>query len=112
MQKFDYRAPRYLVDHPVQFAIENSTHLGRCREISVKGMRLELHEVLAPDSVGTVRMCFESLTVELGALVTHAKPGFAGLKFIFESDRQRKDVERLVTLLAASAKLPGPLLLG
>jgi hypothetical protein len=108
MQKFDYRAPRFLVDHPVELAIENSTHIGRCKEISVDGMRLELPERVAPNSVGTVTMCYGSVAIELGTRVMHVEPNFAGLKFIYANERQRKDVERLVTLLAASAKLPKP----
>jgi hypothetical protein len=114
MQKFDYRAPRFLVDHPAELAIGNSTYSGRCKEISVDGMRLELSERVAPNSVGMVTMCYQSLAIELGAKVMHAEVNFAGLKFIYVSERQRKDVERLVTLLTASAKLPrqpGPLLL-
>jgi hypothetical protein len=118
MQKFDYRAPRFLVDFPAQLAIENSTHAGRCKEISVDGMRLELAERVSANTVGTVTMSFGSLTVELGTRIMHTEPNCAGLKFIYANERQRKDVERLVTLLAASAKLPkepkqqGPLLLG
>ncbi|MGA2538168.1 MAG: PilZ domain-containing protein [Terracidiphilus sp.] len=108
MQRFDYRAPRFLVDCAAHLAIENSTHMGRCKEISVDGMRLELAERVSANAVGTVTMTCGSLTVELGTRVMHAEPNFAGLKFIYKSERQRKDVERLVTLLAASAKLPKP----
>jgi hypothetical protein len=112
MQKFDYRAPRFLVDFPVQLTVGDSTQLGRCKEISVDGMRLELCEVVAANSLGTLRMNYESLRIELDARVTHTVSSSVGLKFVFESDRQRKDIERLVTLLAASATLQPPTILG
>jgi hypothetical protein len=109
MQRFDYRAPRFLVDYPVQLTVEDATIAGRCKEISTEGMRLELYEPVAPNSMGMVTMNFESLSVELPARVTHTEPHSAGLKFIYKSERQRKDLERLVTLLTASSNLSGPL---
>ena len=111
MQRFDYRAPRYLVDFPVQLAIEDSTFVGRCKEISTEGMRMEISQPGLPEGVGTLTMSFDSLAVEISARVTHAEPNAAGLKFIYNSERQRKAIDRLVTLLAASAQLPGRLLL-
>lgn len=97
-----------MVDFPVQLSIGNSTQLGRCKEISTDGMRLELCDQVEANSIGSLKMNYESLSIEVGVRVTHIVPSFAGLKFVFESDRQRKDVERLVTLLAASAKFAGP----
>lgn len=112
MQKFDYRSPRFLVNFPVQLSVGNSTQLGRCKEISVDGMRLELCDPVVPNTVATLKMNYESLRIELSARVTHVISNSAGLKFVFDSDRQRKDVERLVTLLAVSATLQSPPLLG
>ena len=100
-----------MVDFPIQLAIEDSTFAGRCREISTDGMRMDIPEPGLPDGLGTVTMSFDGVSLEIGVRVTHAEPTVAGLKFIFSSDRQRKAVDRLVTLVAASAQLPGRLLL-
>jgi len=110
MQKFDYRAPRFSVDIPVELTIENSTHVGRCREISIEGMRLELREPLPLNSVGTVTMSHEFLSLKICVRVTHAKSDHDGLKFIFECDDQRNDLAHLVTLLSDSRKRSGPIL--
>ena len=111
MKKFDYRAPRFSIDLPVELTIENSTHLGRCREISTEGMRRDLREPLPPDSFGTITMSYENLSVKLSVRVTHAKSDHDGLKFIYESDDQRNDLAHLVTLLLAPRKRRGPYLL-
>jgi hypothetical protein len=110
MRKFDYRAPRFPVDLPVRLTLASSTQLGRCTEISTEGMRVDLSEPLPPDSFGVVSLTYESLTLEIGIRVTHAKSNYDGLKFLYESDEQRLAVAHLVSLVTASRKGPGPVL--
>ncbi len=57
-------------------------------------------------------MSYQSLTVELGVRVMRSDANFEALKFLFECDEERNVIARLVTLLAASQKRPGPVLLG
>ena len=111
MQKFDYRAPRFSVDIPARLTTESSTQLGRCREISTEGMRLELRLPLPPDSLGRVSMSYQSVTVELGVRVMRSEANFEGLKFLFECDEERNVIAHLVTLLAAAQRRPRPVLL-
>jgi hypothetical protein len=101
MQRFDYRSPRYPVDLPVRLTADNSTRLGRCRDISREGMRLELCQPLPPDACGTVSMTFQNQTLELNVRVAHAGATQDGMKFIYTSDSERNAVARLVASLTA-----------
>jgi len=104
MQKFEYRTPRYIVDLPVFFRLREESIPGRCREISKEGMRIELQLPVAADTCGTVSLIYKDLSLELRVCVTHAEAEFKGLKFLFESDKDRNAVERLVALLAGSGQ--------
>ena len=99
MQRFDYRSPRYPVDLPVRLTAENSTRMGRCRDISRDGMRLELCQPLPPDASGTVSMTFQDQTLQLNVRVAHAGATQDGMKFIYTSDSERNAVARLVASL-------------
>ncbi|MGD0797061.1 MAG: PilZ domain-containing protein [Acidobacteriaceae bacterium] len=110
MQKFDYRCPRFTVDLPVRFTAQGSTLSGRCKDISSDGMRLELHEPLPPDARGTVSVSFQNRTLELSVRV--ADPGNGGMEFIYESDAERKAVDRLIAQMAGARTRSGPTLVG
>jgi PilZ domain len=110
MQKFEYRTPRYQVDLPVLLNLRDSTIVGRCREISIEGMRVELPQPVFPDACGTVSISYRELSLELPVCVAHSGTGQDGLKFLFESEEDRSGVERLVSLLAGPTDQPGPVL--
>jgi hypothetical protein len=110
MQKFEYRIPRYVVDLPVMLTLEGLSIPGRCREISIEGMRVELRQPAPPESSGTVSIHYRELSLELPVCVTHSGTGHDGLKFQFEAEKDRTAVERLVSLLAGSTGQPGPVL--
>ncbi|MGP8258731.1 MAG: PilZ domain-containing protein [Acidobacteriaceae bacterium] len=99
MQRFDYRSPRFPVDLPVRLTAENTTRLGRCRDISREGMRMELGQPLPPDACGTVSMTFQNQTLELNVRVAHAGATQDGMKFIYTSDSERNAVARLLASL-------------
>jgi len=110
MQKFEYRTPRYIVDLPVLFNLQNTSVPGRCREIGKEGMKVQFQEPVSADTCGTVCISYKDLSLELRVCVAHAGDGYKGLKFLFESEKDRIAVERLVTLLSGSAGQPGPVL--
>jgi hypothetical protein len=111
MHKFQYRAPRFAVDLPVRFNIQNSTLTGRCREISKEGMRLELRHPLPSDACGTVFLSYQDRVIELGARVAYTGATHGGLVFLYESERERSAVAQLVGSLANTQSRPGPVLL-
>jgi hypothetical protein len=110
MQKFEYRSPRFPVDLPVRLTVQNATVTGRCREISKEGMKLELAKPMAAGSRGTVSMSYQDQTLEVSVRVAHAG-NMHGLKFLYESDKERLAVARLVSALAAPQNRLGPVLL-
>ena len=110
MRKFDYRAPRFAVDLPVRLMFEESIQPGRCLEISTEGMKLELRQPLAPDSVGTVRFSYQDAVLELPVRVAHSGTFYDGVKFIYETDEQRDEVNRLVSRLSTPHHRSGPVL--
>jgi hypothetical protein len=104
MQKFQYRSPRFVADLPVQFAAEQSTLHGRCRDISRDGMGLELQQPLSPNSSGTISLSHRGRQLQLGVRVAYSAESHEGLEFIYRSDRERAAVGQLVASLGS---LPG-----
>jgi len=82
MQRFDYRSPRYPVDLPVRLTAENSTRVGRCRDISREGHEAGVVPAASADACGTVSMTFQNQTLELNVRVAHAGATQDGMKFI------------------------------
>ena len=110
MQKFDYRAPRFLVDFHARLTIQDSAQLGRCTEISTEGMRLELRQPHPPDSCGVVSLTYQALTLELRVRVTNAGPTHDGLDFSYDFEEQKNVMNRLISLLTDAQNRPGPAL--
>ena len=99
MQKFDYRAPRFSVDLPVRLTLEGSTLIGRCRDISSKGVRLELPQPLPPDACGTVSIGYQDHILELNVRVAHAGATQGGMEFMYNYASERSAVERFLAAL-------------
>lgn len=111
MQKFEYRTPRHKVDLPVLLVVADARMPGRCREISNEGMTAEFRGPVAADSSGTISISYKNLELDLPVSVTHNGNGAYGLKFLFETERERTAVERLVALLSGgSSGQAGPVL--
>jgi hypothetical protein len=110
MQKFKYRAPRYAVDFPVELSSGSSTLRGRCREISKDGMRVELSEPLPADFNGIASLTYQSLALKLRVEVAPASVERDGVKFLFETQKERAAIAQLVAVLAARAPGTGPML--
>lgn len=107
MQKFEYRIPRYVVDLPILFIQEDSSVSGRCHEISKEGMSVAFQEPVALRACGAIRLTHKDISIELRAQVAHSGGGRDGLKFLFDSDKDRAAVEKLVAILSGSTGLPG-----
>jgi hypothetical protein len=110
MQKFEYRAPRYEVDLPVQLTVEGSSVMGRCKEISKEGVKAEFPQPLPQNATGILLVRYREVALEVRVRVAHAGPNYDGLKFLFGSDADRKNAEHLVAMLTATARRLGPVL--
>jgi hypothetical protein len=111
MQKFEYRSPRFAVDLPIQFTVEQSTLPGRCRNISKEGMRLELCRPLPAEARGTILLSCQDSPLELSVRVAYSGKTCEGVEFIYRSDSERDAVARLVASLAGSKGRPRLVLL-
>lgn len=107
MYKFEYRAPRFAVDLQARFIAEDSSIAGRCREISEGGMTLEHGSLLPQDSAGIVSVSYNGRNIEIQACVAHAGTRQCGLKFIYETEEERRDMALFVAFLAATQKATG-----
>lgn len=111
MQKFDYRAPRFAVDLPVRIVVEGSTYTGRCKNISIEGMKVELREPIEVNMRGLLTIDLEGQVLEIDVLVTYAKSVRHGVRFLCESEDQRGILNRYLAFLAAPQSRPGLVLL-
>ena len=64
-------------------------------------MTLEFTSLLPPDSLGIVTVNYNGKSVELQARVVHAGTRHCGLKFIYESEDERRDMALFIEFLAA-----------
>ncbi len=110
MRKFDYRAPRFAVDFPVRMNFEDTTQQGRCLEISTEGMKLEVRRPLGTDACGTVVISYLDFNIEVPVRVAHSGPFYDGVKFVYTTDEQRDEMNRLVARLSAPLPRTGPVL--
>jgi hypothetical protein len=110
MQKFTYRIPRYAVNLPVSLRIESLIVDGRCREISIEGMSLELAQEVPQDSRGTVTLHYQGQAIELQVRLAHSGVQREGFRFVFASDKERDAIARLVARVAAGPGHTGPVL--
>jgi hypothetical protein len=106
MQKFEYRAPRFAVDLPAQFTVEQSTLFGRCKNISKEGMRLELSRPLPPNVRGTVTLNYRDSSLELSVRVANSGTTYDGVELIYNSDSERDAVAHLVGSLTSPSERP------
>ena len=111
MQKFHYRSPRYPVDLPVLLILEGTSIAGRCREISSDGMKVEFLQPVLRNCCGTLRIGRGDSSLEVRARVARTGRDNDGVKFLFESERERRALQRLVALTARpTAPQAGPML--
>jgi hypothetical protein len=108
MHKFQYRSPRYQVNLPVRLDFGDATFSGRCREISQEGMCLELPRALGAHHQGTVSFRYGAASIEIGVRVVRAGTCGGGLEFVFQSDRERGEIAKLLELVAAGTEEAGP----
>jgi hypothetical protein len=108
MRKFDYRAPRFPVNLPVRLTLEDETLVGRCREISTDGMKLEMAEALRVDAAGAVQITFRNVSLDLPIRVIRCGEGCDGVQFVYGSDEEKDLVIQLISLLADASHHPGP----
>jgi hypothetical protein len=111
MRKFDYRAPRIPIDLPVTFMQGRSTQLGRCKEISEEGMKIELSEPASLNSLGSAYLTCEGFSLSVAVQVMHMGPDASGVKFLYESRAQRDTVCRLVASLIGRRPSVRPMLM-
>lgn len=107
MHKFSYRSPRYVVDFPIQLIHEQIVIDGRCREISTDGMQLELLRPLPSDFSGLVCLAWQNIRLELPVRLAHTGSRQDALRFVFESEKERRAVAELVARLADPGEPPG-----
>lgn len=98
MRKFDYRAPRYAVNFPMRLTVEDAIYIGRCREISTEGMKLELDQSFETGCTGIVRMSEKGITIDLPVKFCYSSPDHTGVKFLCDSGEQRDEIARFVSL--------------
>lgn len=110
MQKFEYRSPRYDVDLSVRLLSGDSSVDGRCREISKDGLCARFSERPEVGSHGKLILSYRNHSLEIPVRVAHAGENSEGLKFLFSSEADRRDIDRLVAAIAAADQHLGPVL--
>lgn len=110
MQKFEYRSPRYKVDLPVLLILSDESVSGRCKEISREGMKVEFRQPVKRNCSGTLRIGTNESSLEVPACIARTGDQCDGVKFLFNSDKERRALERLVAIMATPTGQPGPVL--
>ena len=101
MHRFEYRNPRFPVDFPAQFYTANKTLAGRCTDIGIKGMRLDLPDMSYPAAKGWSLCIIKTGAIELKARVARIGSTHCGLEFICDSHAEQSAVAHLLAKLTA-----------
>ncbi len=101
MHRFEYRNPRFPVDFPAQFYTANEALAGRCTDIGIKGMRLNLPDIVVPGCQGVVSLHYQNRSIELKARVARIGSTHCGLEFICDSHAEQSAVAHLLAKLTA-----------
>ena len=110
MHKFQFRSPRYQVNLPVKLSFDDAILHGRCREISQEGMCLELQDCPGANNCGTASFHYETVSVEVGVCVARTGRCSGGMRFVFQTEGQRREIARLVAMVAARGGQSRPFL--
>ena len=101
MHRFEYRNPRFSVDLPAHLSLANERLAGRCTDIGMNGIRLNLPDSLVPGCEGVVCLHFQNQTIEFKARVARIGSMHCGLQFVCDSLAEQSTVAHLVARLAA-----------
>jgi PilZ domain len=101
MHRFEYRNPRFTVDLPAQFCTVDEPLAGRCTDIGIRGMRLDLVGNVDPGCMGTVVLHYQNQAIELKARVARVGDMHCGLEFVWDSLTAQSCVTHLVAKLTA-----------
>jgi hypothetical protein len=99
MHRLEFRNPRFSVDLPAQLCIANQILAGRCTDIGIKGMRLDLPSNVVSGCQGTVCLHYQNQTIELKVRVARIGPMHCGLEFVCDSHAERSTVVHLLAML-------------
>jgi hypothetical protein len=99
MHRFEFRNPRFSVELPAQLFIANETLAGRCTDIGINGMRLDLPDNLVRGCKVIVCLRYQNQTVELKARVARIGSMHCGLEFICDSLAEQSTVVHLLAML-------------
>lgn len=113
MYRFKYRGARYSVDLPVELLISCATLPGRCTEISQDGLKIELAEPVACDSLGVLLISHQGRRHEFSVRAVHTRARSGGWEFLHSTEADKEAVAELVASVAKPAAKPrlGPVLL-
>jgi PilZ domain len=101
MQRFEYRNPRFSVDLPAQFSVARGALAGRCTDIGIKGMKLDLPDHVIAGCQGIVLLHHQNQTIELMARVARIGPMHCGLEFVGDSQAEQSAIVQLLAKLTA-----------
>lgn len=101
MHRFEYRNPRFSADLPAQLCIADETLAGRCTDIGIKGMKLDLQSNVVPGCQGIVCLHYQNQRIELKARVARIGSMHCGLEFVCDSRTEQRTVAHLLAKLTA-----------
>jgi PilZ domain len=101
MYRFEYRNPRFSADLSAHLCIATKTLVGRCTDIGIKGMRLDLPDTLVHGCKGMVCLQYQNQAIELKVRVARIGSMHCGLEFICDSQAEPSTVVHLLAKLTA-----------
>jgi|SRR5450432_3800747 len=100
MYVFQYRAPRFPTDFPVDLVVGQSVLRGRCNNINGSGIQAQFSATAAVGLVGMLTLSHTGDAFKLYARVTYFASGQTGLAFIFRTEQERAQLLSFVESLA------------
>ncbi len=109
MYVFQYRAPRFPSDFPVDLVVGKSTIRGRCNNINSAGIQAEFTTPATVGDVGMLTLDHTQDAFKLYARVTYSASNQTGLSFIFRTESERAQLLHFVESVAGGRSGQGTL---
>ena len=107
MHRYTYRDPRLAACLAVQFVTQYGVLSGWTRDLSEKGLQVDLNEPVLLGTMGKVRLHVGHCSLELEAKVAHTEGFTVGLVFAFLSEQESSFMSAILQVLRKSPQVAG-----
>ncbi len=107
LHAYTYRVPRFSLQVPVEFLVEEASIPGFSVDFSETGLQVRLARPVTPGGLGRLRLRLDGCMIEIEAEAVHCQLLDVGFRFRFSSAAEEQFIRILVKVLSKSVSRSG-----